>query len=306
MPLKFTFLGEAPRRADHVVAEHLGTSRARAAALFVARRVYVNHAKATKGARVVPGDEIELRGDLSGLLERGAMPDQDAAAQLNVLWQEADWIAFAKPAGMPTLPLDGGERGCAANGLAHLFPEMRAVGNDPRECGLVHRLDTNTSGVMVAARTPAAWHLWRDDFASRRVRKRYLALVHGAAVNAACDAPLLQRGNHVVVHADGMSARTEITPLVVGRDLSLVCCATSTGRMHQIRAHLAHLGTPIWGDVLYGAQAAGDEPFYLHAWQLVSPRAALTCPLPALRRHQLGALLEEAETAIAEAAAART
>jgi len=191
-----------------------------------------------------------------------------------------------KPAGIPSQPLRAGELGTAANFLAARYPECAAIGDDPRDGGLVHRLDIGTSGVLIAARTPDAYRRLRDAFGTGQVEKHYLALVDGRPVSRESDAPLVQRGNHVAVdHTDGLAAYTQFIVERASASHALVRCIARTGRMHQVRAHLAHVGAPITGDALYGGAALpGHAGFYLHASRVVLPDAtidaALEAPLP--------------------------
>jgi 23S rRNA pseudouridine1911/1915/1917 synthase len=178
-----------------------------------------------------------------------------------------------KPAGVPSQPLRAGELGTIANAIALRFPECAAIGDDPRDGGLVHRLDIGTSGVLVAARTAQTYRALRDAFRAGEVTKHYVAITDGRPVSRDCDAPLAQRGKRVAVDlADGLAAYTEIAVDRAAPAHALVRCLARTGRMHQIRAHLAHVGAPITGDTLYGgAPLAGHDGFFLHAASIALP-----------------------------------
>jgi 23S rRNA pseudouridine1911/1915/1917 synthase len=182
---------------------------------------------------------------------------------------------------MPSQPLRAGELGTAASAIAARFPECAAIGDDPRDGGLVHRLDIGTSGVLVAARTEAAYRALRDAFGGGLVDKQYLAITDGRPVARECDAPLAQRGKRAVVdHGGGLPAYTEFAVQEAGPAHALVRCTARTGRMHQVRAHLAYTGAPITGDELYGgAPLAGFEGFFLHAARIALPLPGAGGPL---------------------------
>ncbi|MBA3457549.1 MAG: RNA pseudouridine synthase [Deltaproteobacteria bacterium] len=214
------------------------------------------------------------------------LPDPVAAEQLVVLLERPELIVIAKPAGMPSQPLRAGELGTAANAVAHRWPECITIGDDPREGGLVHRLDIGTSGPLIVARTPETYRALREAFGQSLVDKLYLAITDGRPVSRECDAPLVQRGKRVVVdHTDGLAAHTTFTVDRATATHALVRCAAQTGRMHQVRAHLAHVGAPITGDTLYGgAPLPGPkvegpeftpgpaiEGFFLHAASITFP-----------------------------------
>ncbi|HEY0880333.1 MAG TPA: RNA pseudouridine synthase, partial [Archangium sp.] len=149
---------------------------------------------------------------------------------------------------------------------------MSTVGDDPREAGLCHRLDVETSGVLLAARTKEAWQAMRAAFSEERaVEKHYLALVRGAlADEGTIDVPLSHAGDHVVPGLEG--GRTAITEFSVRArkgSYALVDVKLITGVLHQVRAHLAAVGAPIVGDALYGGQEEpGLSRFFLHAVSL--------------------------------------
>ena len=258
-------------RVDKALARHYPSAgRNRLAELFDAGEVKVRGKKAKKGDRVVAGDVIELaREPVSGDALR---PLPDPSVVLELLLERPDLVAVAKPAGIPSQPLRAGELGTIANGLAARFPECATIGNDPRDGGLVHRLDIGTSGVLVAARTTEAYLALRDAFGGGQVTKEYLALVDDRPVSRECDAPLAQRGDHVAVdHTDGLAAHTAFTVERSTATHALVRCSAHTGRMHQVRAHLSHVGSPIVGDRLYGGKPIADHSgFFLHAEKLVA------------------------------------
>ena len=283
--LAFTATETDAGRVDTALARRFpGAGRKRLAELFARGAVRVDGKKAKKGDRLAAGARVELAEDPAQ--DRHAAPDPEAAAKLAVLWRGADALAVAKPAGMPSQPLRAGERGTAANGIVHLAPTAADASDDPRDGGLVHRLDIGTSGVLVAATTQAAWTRLRAAFAAGAVTKRYLALTTALPRASRCDAALTQRGDHVVVdEADGLAASTEFEPLTAAGGYHLIACTTRTGRMHQVRAHLAHSGAPIAGDTRYGGTPlAGLEGFFLHAWRVtIAGELDVTAPLPADR-----------------------
>ena len=259
-------------RVDKALARfYPEAGRRQLSALFADGAVRINGRRASKGDRVAVGDTIELaREPVHGTALRPA-PDPDVA--LVILAEHTDLVAIAKPAGVPSQPLRAGELGTIANALAFRFPECVAIGDDPRDGGLVHRLDIGTSGVLIAARTLETYRALRAAFGAGMVVKHYLAITDGRPVARECDAPLAQRGKRAVVDlAEGLPAYTEITVEHTLPGHALVRCIARTGRMHQVRAHLAHVGAPLTGDALYGGAALpGHDGFFLHAAQVTLP-----------------------------------
>jgi 23S rRNA pseudouridine1911/1915/1917 synthase len=286
--LSFEVTADEAGRADLVLARRYpGASRRRLAALFDAGHVKVGARALKKGDRLDAGTRVTLVSAPASADEQRPAPDPNAAAKLRVLHLDADVVVVAKPAGMPSQPLRDGERGTAANGLAQLHPECSATSDDPRDGGLVHRLDIGTSGALAAARTRDAWQRLRRAFADGKVAKEYLALTRGAPHASECFAPLAQRGKKVAVdHAEGLAAHTMFEVVQLLGAWRLVRCRATTGRMHQIRAHLATCGAPIAGDALYGGPPLdGLDGFFLHASRLVLPGAIdVEAPLPDDRR----------------------
>lgn len=264
--MKITVATADAGRVDKALARHFpGAGRRQLADLFESGAIRIGGAIAKKGDRVVAGDVIELaHAPASG---NDFRPQPDPHVALEILLERPDVIAIAKAAGVPSQPLRAGELGTAANAIAARFPECAAIGVDPRDGGLVHRLDIGTSGVLLAARTAEAYSALRGAFRAGHIAKTYFALVDGRPVASECDAPLAQRGDHVVVdHTSGLYAHTAFVVERATSSHALVRCTAQTGRMHQIRAHLAHVGSPIAGDARYGGKPISDHPgFFLHA-----------------------------------------
>jgi 23S rRNA pseudouridine1911/1915/1917 synthase len=304
---EFVLAGGESGRLDRVLAaRYPGIGRRRWAALFAAGAVEVDGARARKGDMVGPGAVVVLReqpaaGDALAPVAQPELP-------LEILYVDERWVAADKPAGWPSHPLRAGETGTLANALLARFPECAGAGRDPREAGLVHRLDRGTSGVILAARDAATWQEMRRAFAEGAVHKRYLALVAGAAPAGACDAPLRPAGRRAILARPGergaLPASTAWTALGSGPGVTLLEVSAATGRMHQVRAHLAARGAPLVGDPLYGGPSRlalpGREievalPF-LHAVLVELPdpgsgeRRAIRAPLPAERRQLLADL----------------
>lgn len=288
--------GEAGVRLDKVVARRFpGAGRHRLDELFASGAVRVGGKRARKGDRAVAGATVELSAAPPTAADLRVTADPEAAAALSFLHVDDELVVVSKPPGMPSQPLRAGERGTAAGGVVARYPECADVADDPRDGGLVHRLDIGTSGVLVAARTRAGWQRLRAAFASGGVDKQYLALCATAPIGRGCDEPLAQRGRKVVVdHTDGLDASTTWEVERALGPWRLVRCRAHTGRMHQIRAHLALCGAPIVGDELYGGPPCdGLVAFFLHAERLTLPTArgplTVTAPLPADRAAVLAA-----------------
>jgi 23S rRNA pseudouridine1911/1915/1917 synthase len=294
-PTTVTVLPGQEGRVDKALAAHFPSAgRKQLAELIDAGDVRVRGKKVKKGDRVAAGDIIELaRTPVSGA---ALHPAPDPSLALDVLLERPELVAIGKPAGIPSQPLRAGELGTVANAIAARWPECATIGDDPRDGGLVHRLDIGTSGVLVAARTPESYRALREAFGQGRVEKQYLAITDNRPVSRECDAPLVQRGDHVRVdHTDGLAAYTQFVVEQATPSHALVRCLAQTGRMHQVRAHLAHVGAPIAGDTLYGGAAvAGHDGFFLHAASLRLPLNSETLTieagLPARFRDALAAL----------------
>ena len=286
------------KRVDVFVGEKLSLSRAKLKALFEAEAVRVNGRKVKKGLAVATGQRVEL--EVEDTVSAAATAD--ATLHVNVLWEDDALVFVDKPAHMPSQPLKPGELGAVANALVSKYPGIELVSDDPREAGLCHRLDVETSGVLLAAKTRVAWQAMRAQFSSdsRDLDKRYVALVAGPlADEGEIDLPLAHHGDSVrpaVTGVDAREARSEFTVLERVGDLALVEVRIVTGVLHQVRAHLAAVGAPIIGDELYGGRhLEGLGRFFLHAKSLAVAhpgtglRVKVESPLP----HELHAVLTE-------------
>ena len=168
-------------------------------------------------------------------------------------------------------PGAGHAHGTLVQGLLARFPELAAVG-DPARPGIVHRLDRDTSGLLVVARSTTAYEHLVHALAERDVERRYVTLVRGIpeARRALIDAPIgrsTRRRTQMAVRAEGRDARTSYEVVASGSDVALLVCRLETGRTHQIRVHLAAIGHPVVGDTVYGGGAPAPpatRPF-LHA-----------------------------------------
>ncbi len=280
--MKFT--ADEAARADKVLAKHYpNAGRKQLGELFDAGEVKLRGKKAKKGDMCAVGDELELaREPVSGEALR---PLPDPSIELEILVERPDFLVLNKPAGVPTQPLKAGELGTIANALAARFPECATIGADPRDGGLVHRLDIGTSGLLVAARTAEAYRTLREAFGKGGISKEYLAITDGTPVSREMDAPLAQRGTHVAIdYTDGLEAHTLFQPQKASGEHALIRCIATTGRMHQVRAHLAFSNAPLTGDVLYKGRPY-EGGFFLHAHkmklQVGEETLELVAPLPA-------------------------
>jgi 23S rRNA pseudouridine1911/1915/1917 synthase len=257
---------ELSDRLDRVLARLVpGLSRGAARRLITAGAVFLNGKRCRVASRTVrSGDRLQLEAERAGADEGGATAP--------VVYQDDELIAIDKPAGMPSAPTRTAAAGTAAEAARR---RCRA------RLWVVHRLDAATSGVLVLARTRRAAALLSGLFRDQRVVKTYRALVATAPGSPAgtVDAPLRSRRGRAVVDPNGLAARTEwrvVGTTAVGTLLELT---PRTGRMHQIRAHLASIGSPIVGDPWYGGVPAAR--LMLHASALELPWRGATLRIEA-------------------------
>jgi 23S rRNA pseudouridine1911/1915/1917 synthase len=275
-------------RVDHVVAEALsGLGVAGARRLVAAGGVRVDGRLARKGERVVAGQTLEID-DAVPLETAGAGVEPDPSLVVAWLYVDEALVAIDKPAGVPSHPLRAGERGTAANAIAARFPECASASSDPREGGLAHRLDNETSGVLLAARGREDWDALRAALRAPTCSKTYLAEVVGAPPERGVEtAPIGRagrRGGRVRVGAGRapLAARTEWEVVERRATTTLVRARLHAGRAHQVRAHLAAAGFPIVGDEVYGTDDGRRLRLHAHTITFVHPRtrAALLLEAP--------------------------
>jgi 23S rRNA pseudouridine1911/1915/1917 synthase len=281
-------------RLDRVVALLCGVSRTEASGLVAAGTVRVDGSPVTtRSTRVAAGDRVEV--DLPDrAVTAGLVPDPDVPVE--VVYADDAVIVVDKPAGLVVHPGAGHRTGTLVHGLLARFPELEDVG-EPDRPGIVHRLDKDTSGLMVVARTPGAYADLVRQLSSRRATRRYLALVWGTpdAPRGMVDAPIgrsARAATRMTVATGGRDARTRYEVLRSFErpvEVSLLRCDLETGRTHQIRVHLAAIDHPVVGDRAYGGRRQSfpvARPF-LHATRLVftdpvsGDEVAFDSPLPA-------------------------
>ena len=245
---------DAGTRTDRFLAERIGTiSRSRVKTLitdgFVAR----------DGA-VIRDPAAPVRAHAQFVIRRpppaSAKPCPQAIP-FPILFEDAHLIVLDKPAGLVTHPAPGNEAGTLVNALlAHCGDTLPGIGGEKRP-GIVHRLDKDTSGVMVVAKSEHALAALSADIAARRTERAYLALAWGlfgdadGVWDAAIGRDTRDRKRMAAVGHGGKSARTRWRRIAAGRAVTLLDCRLDTGRTHQIRVHAAHAGHPLVGDPVY-------------------------------------------------------
>jgi 23S rRNA pseudouridine1911/1915/1917 synthase len=234
--------------------------------------VLVNGEKAAKRRIVSPNDEIEVEFEITEALH--AKPEN---IPLNILYEDKEMIVINKPAGLVVHPAPGHPNGTFVNGLIYYLNANPTP--DPVRPGIVHRLDKETSGVLVAAKTPQSHEKLVNSFANREVKKTYIALLNGnPGIERTIDSPIgrdPKNRQKMAVRSDGKRAITHLKRLSFDGEISVASIDIETGRTHQIRVHMNFVKTPIIGDSIYGSKRVNEtykaDRQLLHAYKLSLP-----------------------------------
>jgi 23S rRNA pseudouridine1911/1915/1917 synthase len=265
-------------RLDRFLAEPLG-SRAQAQRLIDAGQVLVDGTARSKRHRLAGGERVEVdEADPRPAPERGEAP-------FAVAYEDEHLLVVDKPAGVVVHPARGHRRGTLAQALAGLA----SGGPDPWRAGIVHRIDRDTSGLLVVSRSDEVHRALRAAMSARRIEREYLALVHGRppARTGTIDAPIGRDRRHPErVSTDTDAPREATTDFVVERTLphsSLLRVRLRTGRTHQIRVHLEAIGHPVVGDPVYAGRAPAEtyglQRQFLHAEHLAFDHPVTGAPV---------------------------
>jgi 23S rRNA pseudouridine1911/1915/1917 synthase len=246
----------AGERLDAFIAGTLpDLSRSRAVQLITDGQVRLNGQTARKSARVAAGDtiEVDVPAPTSSEVEPEAIP-------LDIVFEDADLVVLAKPAGLVVHPAPGHRSGTLVNALLHHIQDLSGIGGVKRP-GIVHRLDKDTSGLMIVAKHDRAHRRLASALKRREIRRVYLTACWGhlSADRLSVEAPVGRSSRdrkRMAVREGGRPAVTHFERIARWPAADLVRAQLETGRTHQIRVHLAHIGHPVVGDRVYGASGA--------------------------------------------------
>ena len=252
------------RLDKYLAASPLGLTRSHLQKLIEEGFVRVNSRAARPAAKLKCGDRVEIIIPAIG-------PVQLAAEDIpfEVLYEDTDLAVINKPAGLTVYPAPGHPGHTLVNAMLQRFPDLSTFGNSPRP-GIVHRLDKDTSGLMVIARHEKARLDLVEQFKARSVIKKYLVLVKGKVVpmHGAIDAPIGRDPadrKRMAIISKGRPASTDYRVQKYMKGYSLLEARIQTGRTHQIRVHFAAIGFPVVGDAVYGVKSALLDRQFLHA-----------------------------------------
>lgn len=293
---------ESGQRLDQILAQRYSEIRSRTyfQKLIEQKSVLVNGEPVKKRIKLNSGDEVEIFFQAAPELHI-----QEEPIPLNILYEDEDLLIINKPAGIVVHPAPGNWSGTILNALMHhcQLPSHTITLNDPiPRPGIVHRLDKDTSGVLVTTKNSVAQEKVMEQFASRSVHKEYIAICRGNPGEGKIEAPI---GRHPVdrkkmsVRKDGRKAVTHIQTLGSDGKLSVVHCVLETGRTHQIRVHLQYRGAPVLGDEVYGGKDPKVKRQLLHAHKIqflhptTGKEVAFTAAIPEDMQPYLNRIVKE-------------
>ena len=274
------------KRVDLYLSEVLDVSRAQVQKMIDAGIVLVNGEVVKSSYKVKNQDEIKVTKEYHEeiRLEAENIP-------LDIVYEDDDVILVNKPSGMVVHPGSGVHQHTLVNALMYYTKNLSDCNGEIRP-GIVHRIDKDTSGLLLVAKNNKAHEILARDFQEKKVKRKYIALVKGVLQHnhITIDAPIgrdpINRKKMMVTDKNSKSAVTHVKVLKRYHDYTLVECCLETGRTHQIRVHMAYIGYPIYNDPVYNLTKASEFGQFLHSHEIefVSPlnrkKLHFTCPLP--------------------------
>ena len=277
---------EANVRIDKYLASKLDYSREHIGKLIDAKLVLVNGKVIKASYKINLNEEIIIH-DEEFKAEEDILP---VKMDLNIVYEDEYLMVINKPSGLVVHPGNGNYNNTLVNGLMYYTKNLSDVGGEFRP-GIVHRIDKDTSGLLLIAKTNQVHEILADDFKNKRIKREYIALLDGVfrQGSATIDAPIgrdKQNREKMAVVEDGKHAVTHMKVLKRYKEYTLVSCILETGRTHQIRVHMAYIGYPIHNDPVYAKKEATSFGQFLHSYKMnfVHPitkkEMEFTCPLP--------------------------
>ncbi len=274
-------------RIDKYLSDHTDYSREFIQKLIDQALILVNEKKVKASYKIALQDKIlikedEIKNDIDIIPTK--MP-------LDIVYEDQYIMVINKPSGLVVHPGSGNHQNTLVNGLMYYTKNLSDLGGDFRP-GIVHRIDKDTSGLILIAKTNKAHEILADDFKNKRIKREYLALLNGVfkSNSATIDAPIGRDINNrekmTVTDINSKHAVTNLKVLKRYAKYTLVSCILETGRTHQIRVHMAYIGYPIHNDPVYSKDKATEFGQFLHSYkmQFIHPitkkEMAFECPLP--------------------------
>lgn len=260
----FEVIDQESIRIDKYLALNTDYSRQYISKLIENGNVLVNNKKVKPSYKVRLQDKIQIDDTLKEV-EKFEKED----IKLDIVYEDEDIMVINKPSGLVVHPGNGNKNHTMVNALLYHTEYLSDVSGTKR-AGIVHRLDKDTSGLMLVAKTNKAHEILADDFKNKRVKRQYLALIHGdfPSSSAKIDAPIKRSKKDfrmMEVAKDGKKAITNLYVEKHFKKYTLVRLSLETGRTHQIRCHLAYIGYPIYNDPVYSKDNASEFGQFLHS-----------------------------------------
>lgn len=283
-------------RIDKYLTSILDYSREYIGKLIDAKLVLVNGREIKASFKVSLNDEIVIH-DEKLKVEEDILP---VKMDLDIVYEDEYLMVINKPSGLVVHPGNGNYNNTLVNGLMYYTKNLSNLGGEARP-GIVHRIDKDTSGLLLVAKTNQVHELLADDFKNKRIKREYIALLDGVFPNgsATIDAPIgrdkLHREKMAVIE-EGKHAVTHMKVLKRYDKYTLVSCILETGRTHQIRVHMVYIGYPIHNDPVYSKREATSFGQFLHSYKMnfihpiTKKEMEFTCPLPTYFREFLDRL----------------
>jgi len=273
-------------RIDKYLASILDYSREYIGRLIDSKLVLVNDKIVKASYKVALQDEIVIHDEQMKVEDHIEPVKMD----LDIVYEDEYLMVINKPSGLVVHPGAGNYNNTLVNGLMYYTKHLSDVGGSTRP-GIVHRIDKDTSGLLLIAKTNQIHEILADDFKNKRIKREYIALLDGVFKNgsATIDAPIgrdKQNRERMAVVEDGKHAITHMKVLKRYDGYTLVSCVLETGRTHQIRVHMAYIGYPIHNDPIYSKKEADSFGQFLHSYKMnfihpiTKKEMEFICPLP--------------------------